>query len=317
MFITELFENLTESPTDILYHVSSVVNISKILKDKRLFFTSSLGNDIERRYQKTGYDYYFSTARSKTSEYIMKNYDHRSGVMKLNGRWFSSKFPTKPIDYFDGWWIKIRKMSPNDEFASRETEDRIMAKKPFVDIKNLNEVIQELHFFFKEGFAMELFPYYVSIIKNAKINNIPIYFYDDKNAALIQNKSKAMPIKDVISILKTNKDSKNRMSTKYSSYMYSRDYTKPWRELYYKNDYEKLSKEAKRIAYNLYRSSGFGASEITRSLESDIHNDRKYPERASKIKYISDILRKEKLKNIPDFVKFISEKWEKIMDKNK
>jgi hypothetical protein len=314
MIVAELFESLTEAPTDILYHVSSVVNISKILKEKRLFFTSSLGTEFERRYQKAGYDYYFSTARSKTSEYIMKNYDFRSGVMKLNGRWFSRKFPSKPIDYFDGWWIKIRQMNPNDEFASRETEDRIMSKQPFINLENINDVIEELHFYFTEGYAQELLPYYVSIIKNAKIHKIPIYFYNDKNAALIQNKSKAMNMKDVVNMLKAAKEQYEPRKP-YRSY--PKDYTKDWRELYYKNTYDSLSKEAKRKVYDLNRSYGLRKQEMTRSLEADIHNDRKYADRADKIKYISDILRKEKLSNIRDFIDFLSDKWTKIMEENK
>ena len=314
MFVSELFENLMESPTDILYHVSSVVNISKILKEKRLFFTSSLGTNIERRYQKSGYDYYFSTARSKTSEYIMKNYNYRSGVMKLNGRWFSNKFPSKPIDYFDGWWIKIRQMNPQDEFASRETEDRIMSKHPFINMKNINEVILELHFYLTEGYAQELLPYYITIIKEAKINNIPLYFYNDKNDALIQNKSKAMKMKEVVDILKLAKE-KYEPRKPYKSY--PKDYTKVWRELYYKNNYDSLSKETKRKVYDFGRSYELTKQEMARSLEADIHNDRKYADRADKIKYISDILRKEKLSNIRDFIDFLSDKWKKIMDEQK
>jgi hypothetical protein len=314
MFVTDLFENLMESPTDILYHVSSIVNISKILKDKRLFFTASIGTEMERILQKKGYDYYFSTARSTTSEYIMKNYSHRSGVMKLNGRWFSSKFPSKPIDYFDGWWIKIRKMNPDDEFASRETEDRIMSKRPFVNLEKINEVILELHFYFTQGFAQELLPYYITIIKEAKINNIPIYFYNDKNAALIQNKRKAMDMKDVVNMLKVAKE-KYEPRKPYGRV--SKDYTKVWRELYYKNTYDSLSKEGKRKVYDLERSYEMRRLEMARSLENDIHNDRKYPDKAHQIKYISDILRKEKMNTIREFIDFLSDKWTKIMDENK
>lgn len=314
MIAIELFENLTESPTDILYHVSSVYNIAKILKEKRLFLTSSLGTEMERKKQKSGYDYYFSTARSKTSEYILKNYNYRAGVMKLNGRWFSNRFPSKPIDYFDGWWIKIVKMNPQDEFASRETEDRIMSKNPFIKLDNMNEVIEELHFYITEGFAKELLPHYIEIIKEAKINNIPIYFYNDTNAALLQNKSKAMDLKDVVEMLKVAKDS-YKPRTRYSRI--PSDYTKIWRELYYKNTYDSLSKDAKRKVYDLARAYELTKSEMARSLESDIHNDRKYPEKADQIKYISDIIRKEKLKNVRGLIDMLSDKWKNIMDSNR
>jgi hypothetical protein len=314
MFVTELFENLMEAPTDVLYHVSSVVNISKILKEKRLFFTAAIGTETERKHQKSGYHYYFSTARSKTSEYIMKNHNYRSGVMKLNGRWFSDKFPSKPIDYFDGWWIRIRKMRPDDEFASRETEDRIMAKKPFINLGNMNEVIKELHFYFTEGYAQELLPYYITIIKEAKINNIPIYFYADADAALIQNKSKAMPMKDVVNMLKAAKE---KFEPRKPYGRVARDYTKEWRELYHKDTYDSLSKEAKRKVYDLARAYDMRKSEMTKSLEADIHNDRKYTERADKIKLLSDILRKERLNGIREFIDFLSDKWTKIMEKSR
>jgi len=190
-------------------------------------------------------------------------------------------------------------------------EDRIINDKPEIPLpSDLNKVITEVHVFMNISDA-KTSKNLRKLIVLTKRNSIPIFYYTDSKAFILQNKSKAFDMKRLIEFFKENEPD--------SSYTYRSRYTRDWlrkyRELYYKKTLDQLSEEARKTAYNI-SYSGLYKDDVVRSLSADLHNmktGKNDQDRISLYKLLQ-IFKKEGYRTPMDFIDAMSEKWRNIYE---
>jgi hypothetical protein len=300
MRIAMRFEELNEAATDVLFHATSISAAASILKNKKIKLTSAMGTGSERSFQKNDRFYYLSTARSKVADYTLHNIYSDGVVLNLNGRWFSQRYKSSAVDYWEGYWQKQRAAGVEDRYS--EMEDRIFSREPNIDLPaNISDAISEIHVLIKDRNIDERRVIFLrNLLIEAKRNNVPIFIYDDKKSMILQDKRKTIPLKEIIPLLKKEPEKSWRS-------MKPRDYLKSYRELYFKNAEKDLSKDAKRILSNIkyYDYSG----DVLRSLEADLHNAKSSEAHQESLNRTLKIFRKEKLKTPKEFLDFLKAKW--------
>lgn len=234
---------LTERISDIVYHATSLHATASILKNKKINLTASSGTTSELKHMPEGKMYYMAVARGKTADYTLHNVsENGSAILVLNGQWFNNNLSGKAVDYWERYWLNMRKAGAKDRYS--EMEDRIFSEKPSIDIsKNPSNVIKEIHIIMNpERMDDRRAKFLLSILKDSKINNIPIYIYDNEKDGILQNKKNSKEISEYITKIKEIGINKEQP---YQSMM--PDYLKPYRELYYKNNRNDLSDKAKEL----------------------------------------------------------------------
>lgn len=245
---------IIESVTDEVYHYTSVHNAADIMKTGTFKLARSTGNKSEEQYALPGFDYFFSTTRSKVGDY--HRYVGGGAVMfVIDGRWLTQRYKSKPIDYWDRSWLT----TPD---RTREAEDRVFSKTPTIPIGGVTEI----HVYLREQDEWKS-PLTRGILLAGKKRGIPTYLYDNEQAWRLQDIRRAIPINQ-----SQNKLS-GQMPTK-QMYRPPTNYLAPWIELIYKKSKAELSPAAEKLRYNLVNYGSRYKNEDS-GLGNDLSNERK------------------------------------------
>lgn len=286
---------LMEKITAIVYHYTDIHSAAKILEEKRFRLTAASGTDSEKKINRNKF-YYLSTSRGKTGDYTLHSVYKIGVVFVLNGDWFNDRHQGGPVDYWERMWLRSREAGAKDRFS--EMEDRIFSDEPYINMKNMADAIREVHVLYEE--EEKTSKYLKSVISSCLKNKIPLYLYEDKEAFILQNKRKTVPVKDWIKKLNYKKEpAYQRIAT---------DWLARYKELYYKKTKSELSKEGDRARTMVL----YYPQDAVTGISADIHNMRRND--ADKVKGFLDIMRKGKFKSVKEFVDKMHDKWEKLND---
>lgn len=290
-------EIIVESATDTVYHYTSTHNAARIFRDGAFKLSSVSGNPSEASYAPRGYPYFFSTARSRVGDY--HRYVGTGGVMfVLDGRWINSRYPAKPIDYWDRSW----QHSPD---RTRETEDRVFSKEPTIPIDGVVAV----HVLLKEPDESRS-PLTRLILLSAKKHGIKTHLYTDEAAWRLQDTRKTIAVSDSGELLKGPASSGRfvrpvrGVAARRGGEAYGRSSLLDWIELLKKRPGDALSKTADKLRYNMQY---YGDTSGT--LANDLFNAKKpdsseYNLANQLVKYMTI----NKL-TVPAFVDQLKSKW--------
>jgi hypothetical protein len=281
-------EVITEGLSPVVYYYRSLRSAKNILETGNFELSSILGS-IEQQYAPKGYPYFLSTTRTRYGGFH-SNVVGRSGVLfVLDGRWYSSKYPAKSVDYWQerGNLILGR---------SSEAEDRIFSKEPTMSIGG----VKELHVYVntKED-EMDTFNARArQVLLLAKKMNIPAYFYTDSKAWLNFDKRNLGDI----STLTGQPHVSRRVST-------HKGYLRPWLELILRKEKDTLSKKANDIQHDLRYT--YDLEKQARFLALDMGNARKPdsgPDRENAVKIIR-FMQQNKFNTLRELIDYLKEKW--------
>ena len=280
-------EILDEGATSILYHYTSTKHAYEILESGEFQLSSVTGTQAEKQYAPEGYDYFFSTTRTRTGDY--HRYVGTSAVMfVLDGNWFSQRYPVKPIDYWERSWLH----APD---RTREAEDRVFSKEPSIPIDGVKQV----HVLIKEQHEFRS-PQVRKLLILAKKQGIPAYLYTDERAWRLLDTRRAVNPSESGDVLRGQEPTRVQRDPF--------DYLTPWLELMYKNSVAELSEKANKIRYNLIY---YGDSD--QGLGTEMGNARKPGNEGyeTAIK-INNIMRKNGFKTTLDLARAVKDKWKNI-----
>lgn len=292
MIINEVI--LNEKLSSILYHSTKLDNLLGILQNNSFRLTPSIGADSEKKYQtKKDKTYFLSLSRSKTGAYH-KDWPN-SVLLVIDGDKLNQNFYGKPIDYWDTMPYERR----------TEMEDRLFHDKP--TIKNASKYINEIHILVKAKWEEEIPNEYIREILQANLMakklNIPFYIYDDSTSFMKLEKNNSISINKLPKPKKSENDSLRGFSHRRKPTYFDEIF-----ELLNKDEYDKLSNNAKDKLYNL---SGFYKDETINSIKIDINNLRKNQQ----YRYITDRLIKEmkkrKLYSVEDLASYLVDKYDR------
>lgn len=283
-------EYITERATSVLFHYTTPGSALDILKTREFKLSNSFSNNAEKKFSPPGYPFYMSATRSKVGDYhsVVGN----SAVMfVLDGDWFSSRYPVKPVDYWEQSWLQARRTS--------ESEDRIFSKEPTIPING----VRAIHVLLKNQHSRNS-SYIRQILLIAKTQGIPAYLYTQHHAWMLQDTRRAVSITQAANLLRGN-------YTPGPDYYRRTKYLEPWIELIMKRNYTALSNRAKRIMGDLvyygvkHDTDDFGLSQdINNSRKPDSH-EYQYAAR------ITGYLSSNGMKTA-DLARQLSDKWKKI-----
>ena len=281
-------ENLDEAASPVLFHYTNVGAAVDILKNNEFALSISTGT-VEAQYAPKGYNYFFSTSRSKVGGYHQIVGD--SGVVfNLDGNWFNKHYPVKAIDYWAGFYKGDR---------HSESEDRIFSREPSIPA----DAITAIHILLKEKGEYGS-PTTRQLLILAKKRGLPTYLYSDENAWRLQDTRRAVPVSNTQDLLRGQK------KPEYVSRYPASKYLEPWLELIFKKSRSELSKKANDLRYGLtYWNGGQFADDL--GLRNEISNARKpgnsgYAE-ANKI---IAAMRKIGANDVRDLLMFLHKKWD-------
>jgi len=294
MKITQI---ITEGATDILYHYTSIHNAALALADGNFKLSSVAGNKSEASYAPPGYNYFLSTTRSRVGDY------HRwvgtgAVMFVLDGQWIGSRYPVKPIDYWERAW----QHSPD---RTRESEDRVFSKKNEMPITPVTAI----HVLLKEQDERRS-PLTRKILIDAKKQGIKTHLYTDEQAWRLQDTRRAIKAGDTGDLLRGQQrtDRFDRpirgLAARRGGEPYGRSDILDWIELIKKKPGQPLSKTADKLRYNLQYWG-----DHTQRLENDLFNakkpgDREYPLAVK----LADWLSKQGI-DVKQLSEFLKKKW--------
>ena len=288
-------QELFETATDELYHFTRLDRAADILENGYFKLSASVGTGSERQIQIPGKFYYFSTTRSKVGDYTMHGYYIDGVVFNLNGRYLNTKYTTKPVDYWERMWS-------NRPGRSSEAEDRIYSTEPTLPIPTpATKLIDSIHILFeiekiKTSLDQNRLLWLRKTLLGAKKLGIPVHVYATPQAWLTQHPNKRMDIKLLVSSMRTEPQTKSWGRVK-------RDYFKEWRELYFKNKKEDLSKDANKLLYKLE----FYTRDAITGLDALIHNAKSNNDPG--LNNLLKIFRKLKINSPAEYIEYLNNKW--------
>jgi hypothetical protein len=136
--------------------------------------------------------YFLSLARSKLSDYFIKEAGSTHVIFVLDGQKMNANYQIKAVDY----WASQKHVS-NDE-----KEDRLFANKMYIPCIRY---IKEIHFMKESGKYKENESLTLALL--AKRNKIPLFQYDDHKAFIRLDKRKTIKLE--VSNIKKKKFGKN------------------------------------------------------------------------------------------------------------
>lgn len=300
--------------SDILFHHTSEINLYKILKTNRIYFSTSLGNRNDNILQTKNKFYYFSTSRIKVGGYSLRTYPGWVNLV-MNGRQLGKNFSSVNVDYFRKAVARPRADSlktPEDKtryLMYDENEERIISTKPF--ISGVKKFINEIHILLSEEYMRIKVNAFriIDIEKLANEKKIPIYFYTDENSVKTLNKRKAFTsLKDTF----PNLDMDNIRSISYKNPKFNDKYSieeieniKLVTSLLQKGINDKLTEKEKKYVSNIYIKD---IPRIVKRLETDIDNNRgsfDNKDAVDSIYSLTRVMRRLKLKNITQVINWI------------
>lgn len=278
---------LTESLSRVAYHFTRLWSANKILEDRGFKLTASVGTASERFLKTKDKFWFLSTSRSKLGDYTISSGYNEGVVMVLNGDWFNRHYTSRPVDYWG-----------RQTWGKDEAEDRVFSNKPFIPFPdNASEAITAMHVLYRPDADK---PNTLRrLLLNAKLLGIPVYVYDNAKDWLLQRKDNSIKLTQEFLHGLKQPESKPYQSLRT-------DWLKPYRELWYQNDREKLSKDAKQKL----RSLPWYQQDLVRSLEADIHNvkSRATPGLTKLLK----IFRDANVSTPAEFIQKLAQKWDNL-----
>ncbi len=285
-------EFLTEMASSIVYHYTSTRNAASILQDGFFQLSRSTGNPSEERYAPAGYDYFFSTTRTKVGDY--HRYTGSAAVMfVIDGNWLNHNYKTQPIDYWDRSWLNVGD-------RTREAEDRVFSKTPEIPLGG----VIGIHAYIKEQDEWRS-PLTRGILLAGKKRRIPTYLYNDEQAWRLQNTNKAISVKNAGDLLAG-------VTPTQKQYRPPTDYLEPWIELIHKKSKAELTPDADKLRYNLvYYGSRYENEDS--GLGNSFASERKpgntgFDSATAIIKY----MRQNKIPTLLALKNALCKKWEAI-----
>ena len=288
---------LTEGASSILYHYTSTRPALRILQSGNFELTSSMGNREETRMAPAGYPYYLSTTRSKVGDYHARIPGSYAVMFVLDGGKIAEHYKVKPVDYWERMWA-----SDTSNTRTRESEDRVFSKTPAIPTAG---IIKEIHQLVSGEPGDLRGPIVRTMAILAKTQGIPIYFYNNERAWVLQDPQRRIDVKQIIANLKgTKKQDWAHYSRRISS-------LEQWIELIYKKNKNELSEEANKLRFNLvYYGSRY--PEEDQGLGVDLHNARKPNDTERPLaNKIIDYMRKNGFKQTKDLKNALVAKWDK------
>lgn len=267
------------SASSILYHITTISRLNGILIKDVFRCSPAIGTSADKGSKM----FFMSMSRSVHGKYNKMSCGRIQLV--LDGQKLAANHSIGPTDYW--------------QYQSDEMEDRLVTNKQY--IKNFSKFIKEIHVLTKDSYnSIEGAQKKVlrNVILMCKKKKIPIYLYDNEEAAQFLKKEKAISIKEAN--LKTGK-----IERAWPPYRRKDRYTIRIIELLYKKNEKDLSKEAADFKYrycNDYRKSDF-----IKSVENDIHNSRNFPNEY--IEKVLDFMQKHNLRSVGDLFNWIMKKW--------
>lgn len=293
--------DLFESATSELYHNTRLYSAGKILEKGYFQLTASAGTGSELQFHKPGKFYYLSTTRSKVGDYTLHNYYIDGVVFNLNGDWLNQRYQSAPVDYWERSWSK------SGGSRTSEMEDRVYSNKPIIPLPSpATKLIKSIHVLFeidkiKPETSQDRLLYLRKLLFGAKRLGIPVYVYKTPNDWITQNPRKRIDIGSLIKLMKAEKPSEPWSSAK-------RDWFKDYRELYFKNDMNKLSPSAKKLMWKAYQYP----HELATRIEADIHNIRTKGDPG--LDRLLQIFNKLGINSAKEYAQYLDNKWTKIID---
>lgn len=293
-------KDLFEAATSELYHSTRLSTASFILNSGYFKLTASAGTAAELQFHKPGKFYYLSTSRSKVGDYTLRNHYLDGVVFNLDGNWLNHKYTSAPVDYWERSWIR------SDGSRTSEAEDRIYSREPTIPFPTpATKLIKSVHILYeidkiKNDDDQNRLVWLRKTLLGAKRLGIPVYVYKTPNDWLTQNPGKRIETDSLVKSMRTVLPQKSWGRV-------DRDYFKEWRELYYKNDMNSLSKEGKSKMWKLLQYS----QDLTNSLSADIHNSRTKND-PGLIKLLK-IFNKLGFTSPKQYIEFLKDKWDKIL----
>ena len=285
-------EFITEMASDIVYHYTSTHNAARILNDGYFQLSRSTGNKSEEQYAPPGYDYFFSTTRSKVGDY--HRYAGNGAVMfVIDGRWLNHNYKTKPVDYWERSW----QHAPG---RTREAEDRVFSKTPEIPLDG----VIGIHAYIREKNEWRS-PLTRGILIAGKKRGLPTYLYNDEQAWRLQNTNKAVSVKNAGELL-------SGVTPSRKSYSPPTDYLEPWIELIHKKSKAELTPEADKLRYNLvYYGSRYENEDS--GLGNAFSNERKPGSTGfDSATAIVNYMRQNKVPSLLALKNALCKKWEAI-----
>lgn len=293
MRYSELFEAVSQQ----VFHYTSIHNAYRILAQRRFKLSPAGGTDSEVAHQR-GKLYFLSTARSPAADYTVQSAYYYGVVFNLNGNWLNQRHKGAAVDYWERMWA-------SGQGRTSEQEDRVLSDKPYIEFpKNTTALISAVHILVRPGerdFQDRYAGTLRGLIFEAKRQGIPVFVYETVNDWLVQDTRKSVLTTEYIQSLT------GQRPKPYSSRYASRDDFEKYREMYYKNTMDSLSKAASDEVWKMLSYSDRG-----RVLDNDIHNSKKdAPEGLAKL---LAIFKRLGVRTGSQFVTAMTEKWKAIAD---
>lgn len=292
----KIIEIINESLSRQVFHFTTAA--TEILTSGEFKLTSSFGN-VEEEYALKGYPYFLSTTRTRHGGYHDKVGPY-GALFVLDGNWFNSRYPSKPIDYFRDRNPQRSKRKPH------EAEDRVFSKEPTMPIDGITAV----HFYLDTSFldydwnASTKRALLRQGLIAAKKRGIPAYFYTDVNAWKNFDTRRQADI----SILLGKSPAKQR---KRNNQPDSKELLLPWVELMQAKAKSQLSQRAIFKLDNI--NDPYAKHSLPLGLRIDLTTTKKHDslDRNNVIKIIN-YMKQHKLTTVNDFINHLAEKWENL-----
>ena len=268
----------------VLYHLTSLEKVSSILKENQFRLTTDRGTISDRETRKEWF--YFSTSRALGNRF-QKFLGGLSSILVLDGVALGQRYAGGSKDYWQA--------GPGQS----ETEDRIWSKNP--EIPNASKYIKEIHVYVpKKNDWMEK-SFWRDQLRNvlieSKKNKIPIFIYNTEEDFRILNKNKSIdPMSLPLSGGEKIEEWKgsSRDSKKFDNLL----------ELLQKPVDQKLTKEAKKLLYDLDYSDAF------QSIDADIHNYR--TKHSANLNKLLKLMKTLNLPTSKELINFIKNKYQDV-----
>lgn len=298
--------DLIEGISPVVYHLTSLIGAGQIVSQNRFRLSASFSNDSEQETGSRGL-YFLSTTRSKTGGYTMRTAGNQSVVLKLDGRALAQRYSGEPVQY---WTRSMIQIDPRYD----ELEDRVYHDAPF--LPDAVQYIDEAHVLITTGLSVPGRRGLVSLKKAG----IPTWMYDDENAFIVQNKSKAKPLKDFAL-------PKAEPAQRYPIYNRRASDKQDARRNRRRGELTKLPYGIDRwvmlmtMPTSRYDSLHHSIKDYLQRLEwdqqaktilsSDLHSAKNNPAENTSI---GQLMRKHKLRTPSDIINFIVKRWQPVIN---
>lgn len=298
----------TAGISPVLYHITSLHNAVNILEEDRfnLRFAYS-ADDLSKPKNKL---YFFSAMRVPSGGFR----EQGEVTLVLDGSKLSQKYKGSPVDYWGESFRKAAEESKSDPTRYDETEDRIWNTDP--TIPNASSYIKEIHCVFDRTGRYAGEPIFAKH-QNERLRKLseecikkgtPLYIYSTYKDKYLLNKAKAKKLEDFNLV--------DPEMTEEQKEWYQEDLSRPKRRGYYgDNDtlalvelYEYTKDQSKPLSDRAHRLWNYIYSMDRPKI---INNDMRHssPEVQKKL---TDIWKKEKIKNSKEFMDFMNKRLNSI-----